>query len=171
MGACAAGGAGTSFRRSGVALHGGLAMVKRTSWIIALAWVLLAAPAARAESVDPKAPAEQQAIRKVIQSQIEAFQRDDAQAAFALASPGIQARFGTAENFLAVVRDGYEPVYRPRFYRFLELERADGRVVQKVIVIGPDGLAVMAVYPMVRTKEGAWRTDGCTLVPLPHQDA
>ncbi len=146
-------------------------MVQRTSWIVALAWVLLALPAVGAASQEPEAPAEQQAIRKVIQSQIEAFQRDDAEAAFALASLGIQERFGTAENFLAVVRMGYEPVYRPRHFRFLELVRADGQFVQKVIVIGPDGLAVMAVYPMVRMKDGAWRTDGCYLVPLASKGA
>ena len=147
-------------------------MVKPTTWLVAMAWVLLISPAARAEGPEPEAaPAEQRAIHKVIQSQIEAFQRDDAEAAFALASPGIQERIGTAENFLWMVRTGYEPVYRPRHYRFLELVRADGQFVQKVIVIGPDGLAVMAVYPMVRLKDGTWRTDGCYLVPLAHKDA
>jgi hypothetical protein len=120
---------------------------------------------------DDLSPAEQEAIRQVIRSQIEAFQRDDAAAAFALASPGIQRNFGTAENFLWMVRTSYQAVYRPRRYRFLKLALVDEVWVQKVIVIGPDGLAVMALYPMVKLHDGAWRTDGCALLPLEAKDA
>lgn len=112
-----------------------------------------------------------QAIQKVIQSQIEAFRRDDAEAAFALASPAIQARFGTAANFLGMVRNGYQAVYRPRQYRFLDITPANGEFVQKVLVTGPDGQAVMAIYPMIKLKDGSWRTDGCALVPLEATDA
>ncbi len=116
-------------------------------------------------------PGEQDEIRQVIRAQIEAFQRDDAPAAFALASPSIQERFGTPDNFLRMVQTSYQAVYRPRHYRFLELTQADEVWVQKVIVIGPDGLAVMALYPMVRMPDGTWRTDGCALVPLAARDA
>lgn len=111
-------------------------------------------------------PADAEAIRTVIRSQIEAFQRDDSAAAFALASPSIQARFGSAENFMRMVRDGYQAVYRPRTYRFAELSIVDGTVIQEVALIGPDGLAVLAVYPMVELENGIWRTDGCTLIPM-----
>jgi hypothetical protein len=147
-------------------------MIERIAFVLALACIVPAArPVQAQQAYSEFTPAEEQAIHKVIQAQIEAFQRDDAAAAFALASPGIQEQIGTAENFLEMVRMGYEPVYRPRQYRFLDLIRAEGQVVQKVIVIGPDGLAVMAVYPMVRLKDGSWRTDGCVLVPLAHKDA
>jgi len=116
-------------------------------------------------------PTEQDAIRRVIRSQIQAFERDDGPAAFALASPSIQERFGTAQNFLKMVRTSYPAVYRPRHYEFLELTLADDVWVQKVIFIGPDGLAVMALYPMVRLRDGTWRTDGCALVPMAAKDA
>ena len=143
----------------------------RGGWLAILLGALAALPSQAAETPSAVSPAERQEIQNVIQAQIDAFRRDDAAAAFALASPSIQARFGTAENFLGMVRSGYEPVYRPRHYRFLELVLADGNWVQKVIVIGPDGLAVMALYPMVRLDDGKWRTDGCYLVPLAAKDA
>lgn len=110
-------------------------------------------------------------IRMVIQRQIDAFRRDDAPAAFALTSPGIQARFGTAERFLAMVRESYQPVYRPRQVVFLEAVVAQGQVMQRVLVTGPDGVPVMAVYPMARLPDGSWATDGCVLVALPSTSA
>lgn len=131
-----------------------------------LALLGLAPPAARAQGVDIT-EADRAAIRSVIQRQIEAFQRDDGPAAFALVSPGIRARFGTAERFLAMVRESYRPVYRPRQVAFLEAVAVEGQVMQKVLVTGPDGLRVMAIYPMLRLPDGAWVTDGCVLVPLP----
>ncbi len=143
------------------------------AWVtcLALASGILGAPGVWAQAEVEVSPADQQAIRKVIQSQIEAFRRDDAAAAFALASPGIQERFGSAALFIEMVRSAYEPVYRPRQFRFLETARVEGQVVQKVILIGPDGLAVLALYPMVRLKDGTWRTDGCYLVPMEAKDA
>ena len=54
------------------------------------------------------------AIRQVIENQLAAFQRDDGSEAFSYASPGIQRRFGTPDNFMAMVRSGYAAVYRPR---------------------------------------------------------
>jgi len=65
---------------------------------IALALSPLAAPAQEAVS-----PADAQAVRAVIEAQLDAFRRDDAARAFSLATPGIRGTFGTAENFLAMV--------------------------------------------------------------------
>jgi hypothetical protein len=125
---------------------------------------------AQAAPVATPTPADEAALRQVIEAQIRAFQRDDGAAAFALASKGIQAQFGTAENFLGMVRVGYPAVYRPRHYRFLETIVVDGQVVQKVLVVGPDGVPVLALYPMVREEDGQWRTAGCYLVPMGQQE-
>jgi hypothetical protein len=144
----------------------------RALWIAGALFLVGNAATAGAQSPGGGlAPADVQAVHKVIQGQIEAFRRDDAEAAFALASPAIQARFGTAANFLGMVRAGYQAVYRPRQYRFLDITPAYGEFVQKVLVTGPDGRAVMAIYPMIKLKDGSWRTDGCALVPLEATDA
>lgn len=103
------------------------------------------------------------AIRNAISGQVEAFRRDDAAGAFALASPTIQEMFGSAANFLAMVRQGYPQVYRPRELRFGKLEFFDGRLQQRVLVTGPDGAIVTAVYEMVEI-DGRWRINGCVLL-------
>ena len=110
------------------------------------------------------------AIRDIIGKQVEAFQRDDGPAAFGYASPAIQGMFGTPEIFMDMVRQGYQPVYRPRAFEFREIVERDGQPTQKVQVIGPDGRPVTAFYPMTQLPDGSWRINGCYLkAPDEHQ--
>ncbi len=104
------------------------------------------------------------AIHSVINRQIEAFGRDDAAAAFKLASPSIQGEFGSADQFLDMVRRSYPPVYRPRSVEFAALGEVDGDVVQNVELIGPDGLAYTARYTMEKQADGSWRVSACELL-------
>jgi Domain of unknown function (DUF4864) len=129
-----------------------------------LAAVVLAAPLAAAQP--GLSGPDRAAIRSVITRQIEAFRRDDAAEAFALASPGIQGAFGTPENFLRMVRDSYQVVYRPASVTFLEAVLVDNEVVQKVRLSDGSGAVWLALYPMQRQKDGSWRTNGCQLLPL-----
>ncbi len=113
---------------------------------------------------------DQTAIRETIERQVEAFRRDDGAAAFGYASPSIQGMFGTAETFMDMVRQGYQPVYRPRAFEFREIVTLHGMVTQKVHVIGPDGRPVTAFYPMAQQPDGSWRIEGCYLqAPEEHQ--
>lgn len=114
--------------------------------------------------------ADRSAIRDVIQSQIEAFRRDDGAGAFGYASPSIRGMFGSPEIFMDMVRQGYQPVYRPRVFEFREITLLNGQVTQKVHVVGPDGRPVTAYYPMTQLPDGTWRIDGCYLqAPEEHQ--
>jgi hypothetical protein len=129
-------------------------------WRLACAlWavLLLALPPAGAQSTG------EAGIRAVITDQIEAFRRDDAAAAFAIASPEIQAIFRDPDSFMRMVATGYPEVYRPRSFRFLALAEEDGRLLQRVIVEGPGGGLVTAVYDMVEVA-GRWRINGCLLL-------
>ena len=137
-------------------------------------WALLAlissfAANVQAQDVEVSA-ADRQAIQSIIQSQVDAFRRDDGEAAFGYATPEIQRMFGTSEIFIDMVRQGYQPVYRPRVFDFAEIVTLDGQPTQKVRVIGPDGRPVNAFYPMRRLPDGTWRIDGCYLqAPENHQ--
>ena len=141
----------------------------RTGWLLALLACLAGPPALAEESAT--APAEQavtaderSAVQDVIRRQMEAFRRDDAPAAFAFAAPGIQSQFGgNADVFMEMVRKGYQPVYRPRATSFTRAEREAGRVVQHVLVTGPDGGGREAIYFMERQPDGTWRIAGCVL--------
>ena len=115
-------------------------------------------------------PADQTAIRGVIEGQVEAFRRDDGEAAFGFASPNIRSLFGTPETFMDVVRQGYRPVYRPQVFEFREIVTLHGMPTQKVHVVGPDGRPVTAFYPMTQQPDGSWRIEGCYLqAPEEHQ--
>jgi len=103
-------------------------------------------------------------IRAVIHRQIDAFRRDDAPSAFALASPGVQQAFGTPQRFLDVVRMAYRAVYRPSHVAFLEPMVLSGDVVQQVQVTDRAGNVWLAYYSMQRQDDGTWRTNGCHLV-------
>jgi hypothetical protein len=110
------------------------------------------------------------AIRDIIGRQVEAFHRDDGDAAFGLASPTIQGMFGTSEIFMDMVKRGYQPVYRPRVFDFRAIVSLHGQPAQTVHVVGPDGRPVTAVYPMTQLPDGSWRIDGCFLqAPDEHQ--
>ena len=110
--------------------------------------------------------ADRMAIRAVIERQLEAFRRDDAVNAFAFASPEIQAKYGTPENFMTAVKSFYEPVYRPqRTGGFTNLYVMDGQLTQPVLLVGPDGGFVVALYAMQRQRDGDWRILGCSLIP------
>ena len=107
--------------------------------------------------------AERNAIVQVIQGQLAAFQADNGALAFGFASPGIQRMFGTPERFMAMVRTGYAPVYRPRSAEFLDLNTSARGPVQEVLFIGPDGVPVIARYYREQQPDGSWRINGVSL--------
>ena len=132
--------------------------------VLTLALWLAAPWAARADEVPANLPpSDRAAIRSVIAGQLHAFRADDAAAAFAYASPGIQALFGDAGRFMAMVRTGYQPVYRPRSADFGGLVEMEGRLAQKLRVVGPDGQPTLALYFMEHEADGTWKIDGCVL--------
>jgi hypothetical protein len=141
--------------------------MRRLLAALALVAGLAAGPLAAQERPADVSPADRAAIEGVIARQIEAFLRDDGDAAFAFASPGIQGLFMTPERFMAMVRGGYRPVYRPREYRFARLSYVGDALVQFVAIIGPDGAPVIAAYYMEQQADGSWRIAGCELLVAP----
>jgi uncharacterized protein (DUF1499 family) len=108
--------------------------------------------------------AEQEAIRLVVETQLGAFACDDAETAFAQASPGIRKRYGSPEAFLLGVGRFYAPVYRQRDFRFAGLVEEHGVPVLRVLLRHESGAAVLALYAMEKQPDGAWRISGCSLV-------
>ena len=45
----------------------------------------------------------------------------------------------------------------------------EGRLVQRVYMVGPDGIAVLADYEMQRQPDGSWRINGCSIAKAPDQ--
>lgn len=143
----------------------------------AMARILCTLPLALLVTLTPLFAAAQQAVppevarevREVVQAQLDAFLHDDAPRAFALATPGIRKTFGTAENFLEMVRTSYAVVYRPKSVIFETPQLVDGQVLQPVRLSDADGRGWIAIYPMQRQPDGSWRTNGCQLARLAGQ--
>ncbi|HJY75352.1 MAG TPA: DUF4864 domain-containing protein [Burkholderiales bacterium] len=136
--------------------------------LIATALVLALAPAlAGAQAISD---ADARAVRAVIEAQLDAFKRDDAKRAFSYATPGIRDSFGTAERFMAMVREQYAVVYRPRSVSFEAPLMAGEDLVQPVHLTDGEGHAWMAIYPMVKLPDGSWRINGCHLARLPARE-
>jgi hypothetical protein len=108
---------------------------------------------------------DRETIKTIIQGQEDALKRDDGAAAFGFASPMIRDMFGTPDNFMSMVRQGYPMVYRPRSFEFSGLAFKNGVPTQKVRIVGPDGKRHNAFYPMTQLPDGTWRIDGCYLEP------
>jgi hypothetical protein len=128
---------------------------------------------ARAQADDaPSALAapDQQAIRQVIEAQLDAFQHDDGAKAFGFASPAIQHQFGDAATFMQMVKSGYTPVYRPRSVAFDKLLDTEYGPDQILRLIGPDGHAYTAHYIMQKQPDGSWMINGCYLTRVEDQN-
>ncbi len=135
-------------------------------FFLMLGWVL-AVPLPVLAGDEALAPADATAIRQVIESQIDAFRHDDGATAFSFASPSIQQKFGDPGNFMNMVRSGYPQVYRPKTVEFEELSVEEIGPVQKVLVVGPDGVPVLMIYLMQRQPDGSWRINGVYMTQAP----
>ena len=111
------------------------------------------------------------AMRSVIQTQLDAFARNDAVKAYAQASPRIQSTFPNTEIFMAMVRQGYSALISPAFVSFLGVVDDSRRPVVQVLVEGRDGRRWMAFYTMVQLADASWRIGGCFLTKLSEESA
>jgi hypothetical protein len=133
---------------------------------IVLVLTLIASNGARSQTESISA-ADADAIRSVIEAQLAAFAADDADAAFAFASEGIRKTFGTADNFLAMVKASYPVVYRPTSVLFLDPQELADAIMQGVEMSDETDRLWLAVYRMQRQSDNTWRIDGCVLKSLP----
>jgi len=132
-------------------------MIRRRS----LALATLAAMAVPLRAANDVAPADAKAVRVLIEAQLAAFASDDANKAYSYAAPGIQTMFGSADRFLAMVRESYPVVYRPASVAFLQPEWIDGKLIQRVQMSDVAGAPWIVVYELERQADRSWRIAGC----------
>lgn len=104
------------------------------------------------------------AAQKVIRSQVEAFSRDDAAAAYSHAAPAIQEMLPHAEMFMAMVRGSYAPVYRHKSFEFGDARVAGGKIAQRVRIVDDEGVPWEALYTLEQQPDGSLKISGCTLL-------
>jgi hypothetical protein len=110
-------------------------------------------------------------IKTVIEAQLNAFAADDGAQAYSYAAPIVRQVFPTADMFMAMVKKGYQPVYRNTDRTFGKVtEDSLGRPAMRVVLIGQDGQRYEAIYAMEQQKDGTWKIAGCTIVTIPAQE-
>ena len=124
---------------------------------------LLAMPALTMAKDAPVTAAEARAVRSIIESQLDAFAKNDPVRAFSFAAPPIRRMFQTPERFMAMVRQAYPVVYRPASVTFLKPERIGGATIQVVRMTDSDGAPWLALYRMTREADKSWRIGGVEL--------
>ncbi len=102
----------------------------------------------------------------VIRSQEQAFSRDDAAEAYTFAAPAIKYWYRSPDIFMAMVRNGYAPVYRHRSFAFGAATTADGKIQQEVHIIDADGVAWEALYTLEPQSDGSLKISACVLKKL-----
>ncbi len=115
----------------------------------------------RAEALSVKV---EKAVQAVVQSQLAAFAKDDADKAFSYAAPELRKSIGNSAAFMAMVKNSYAVVYRPASVAFLKPEGSGDDVVQKVQMLDASGASWLAVYSLQRQKDKTWRISGCAVV-------
>jgi hypothetical protein len=101
--------------------------------------------------------------RAVVERQFDAFQRDDGQAAYALAAPTIKDMFSDADHFMAMVRDHYAPVYRHRSADFGAFKESGDEASLEATLVDNDNVVWTALYSFRRVSNGDWLISGCIL--------
>jgi hypothetical protein len=115
--------------------------------------------------------ADRAAVQSVIEQQIQAFLRDDGTTAYSFAAPTIKPMYPTVEAFMAMVRQGYPQVYRPRSHEFGDLTLKSGYLEQSVDIVDAQGDFWTAVYTLRQEADGTWKISGCYLLKKPGQVA
>jgi hypothetical protein len=126
-------------------------------WVGLVAW-----NAARA--IDGLTTADAIAIHEAVQSQLDALSNDDAASAFDLATSEKRTLIGSAENFLRLIKEEYNPIYRYQYAIFSRPEVVDGDAIQIVRVTDGYGHVWLAVFWMLQDENSSWKIDGCQLL-------
>jgi hypothetical protein len=128
--------------------------------MLLLAALLALWPAAAA----PQSDADVKDAGGIVMQQLDAFRRDDFDAAFGFASSEIHQLFDRA-RFEQMVRTGYPEIARSASAAIDGVRRADaGHLFLFVRVRGANGRVVEAVYEMV-LEDGRWRINGVVTRP------
>lgn len=106
-------------------------------------------------------------IRSAVETQIDALANDDAATAFDLTTENTRTRLGSPDNFLRIIKESYEPVYRHRLALYSSPQVVLGKVYQAVRLTDLESHVWVAIYLMHKDEEGTWKIDGCQLVQTP----
>lgn len=119
---------------------------------------------AHAEPIGGITTADAIAIHETVQAQLEAFANDDAAGAFELATKEKRSLIGSPANFMRLIREQYDAIYRHRSVIYSEPEVVQGSAVQTVRVTDSNSRVWVALFWMLQEDDSQWKIDGCILI-------
>jgi hypothetical protein len=128
---------------------------------------IAASAAAVRLGAEPVPEADAQRVRSVITTQLQAFAADDADAAFAAATPGVREAIGSAGHFLALVRGAYPMIYQPASITFMRPELRGSAVLQLAEITDGQGKSWLALFSLEQQPDASWRISGCIVAENP----
>ncbi len=131
---------------------------------LAVAIIAIAAGALAPARAGDVTATDKSAMQTIVSGQIAAFAHDDAAAAYAFASPALHGVFTTPDAFMAMVKNGYGAIYRPRSVVFGGVAMGDDGPVQTVYVTGADGESFVALYTFQKQPDGSWKINSVRVV-------
>ena len=78
-------------------------------------------------------------------------------------TPTIKQMFEDADQFMAMVRDHYEPVYRHRSVEFGAFKEEGDEASLEATLVDDDNVVWTALYSFRRVSNGDWLISGCVL--------
>jgi hypothetical protein len=159
-------------------------MIARLSIVLGcacLAWIIAGSGIAGAQPWQPRdlepppdlpaatglTRADQAAMRLLIEAQIAAMRADDWPAAFALASPDLQAQYGSPAALRDDVTAHYAPLPASASAEFIDIVTFRELPTYRVALANGDGSTTTAYYLVRRLDDGSLRVAGCVLVRVP----
>ena len=110
---------------------------------------------------DTLAEPEVQQVQAVVMAQLKAFSSEDADGAFAVATPAVRQSVGNSGRFLALVRGNYPMVYHPAGFAFLKPQVDKDQVLQAVALRDEDDKTWIALFTLERQSDNSWRIGAC----------
>jgi hypothetical protein len=102
-----------------------------------------------------------QLVQAVVSAQLKAFSNEDAEAAFAAATPEVRKSIGDPSRFLDLVRGNYPMVYHPAGFAFLAPQVEHDQVLQAVALRDADDKTWIALFTLERQPDHSWRIGAC----------
>jgi hypothetical protein len=102
-----------------------------------------------------------QQVQQVVTAQLKAFSNEDADAAFAVATPEVRKSVGDPSRFLALVRGNYPMVHHPAGFAFLQPQVDKDQVLQAVALRDDEDKTWIALFTLERQPDNSWRIGAC----------
>jgi hypothetical protein len=97
------------------------------------------------------------ASQLVVENQIKAFHQRQHEEAFQYAAPALRIVFRDVENFIRMVKRGYNPIYAAQSWAFGRSRSEGEKIHHEVLISGPNGGEWTALYSLQKQEDGMWK--------------